>query len=136
MSITRKAGSIVGAFVMVRGESCTVESVDDVGALEVLLPKMVSTVSGFLIFTDLVQWLVRHVAWVSLPQGVSTGSASRLEGSGVLIRVAGSSRAALIQGFEKVRAVVGGEVLTAWASRRGRRGVVIPPTALPTGLLM
>jgi hypothetical protein len=54
-SVASETGSIVRAFVVVTAERCFVETVDDVGALEVLFPKMGSTVSNFLIMTQLVK---------------------------------------------------------------------------------
>jgi hypothetical protein len=53
--VASETGSIIGALVVVPTEACFVETVDDVCALEVLFPKMGSTVSNFLIMTQLVK---------------------------------------------------------------------------------
>jgi len=54
-AVASETGSIVRALVVVPTERCLVETIDDVGALEVLFPKMGSTVSNFLIMTQLVK---------------------------------------------------------------------------------
>jgi len=54
-AVASETGSIVWALVVVPTERCLVETIDDVGALEVLFPKMGSTVSNFLIMTQLVK---------------------------------------------------------------------------------
>jgi hypothetical protein len=53
--IASETGGIVRALVVVPTEACFVQTIDDVGALEVLFPKMRSTVSNFLIMTQLVK---------------------------------------------------------------------------------
>jgi hypothetical protein len=64
--VARNAGRVVWSFVMVPYESRVVESVDDIGALEVLLSKMRSTVSNLLIMTESIKRPVGHVSRVSL----------------------------------------------------------------------
>jgi hypothetical protein len=54
-SVASETGGIVRALVMVPTEGRLVKTIDDVGALEVLFPKMGSTVSNFLIMTQLVK---------------------------------------------------------------------------------
>ena len=52
VSVTGEAGGIVRSLVVVLRYSGSVESIDNVGALEVLLPKMVSTVRSLGLFAN------------------------------------------------------------------------------------
>lgn len=119
------AGSIVWTLVVVATNARLIETVDDVGALEVLFPKVWSTVSNLLIMTQLVEWAVRLVAWVACFEGASSGEFSLVERRGR--RVAGSPWLALVHGSEGFGAVVVGEPGTFGAGRAGRGWVVIPP---------
>jgi len=56
--VSSDTGGIVGALMVVPTKACFVKTIDDVGALKVLFPKMGSTVSNFLIMTQLVKWPV------------------------------------------------------------------------------
>jgi hypothetical protein len=56
--VPSNTGGIVGALMVVPTKACFVKTIDDVGALKVLFPKMGSTVSNFLIMTQLVKWPV------------------------------------------------------------------------------
>jgi hypothetical protein len=76
--VARDAGSIIGAFVVVARKSGSVESVDDIGALEALLPKMGSTVSKFFIFANRIKRPDGHVSRISLPKRAIAGQASAL----------------------------------------------------------
>jgi hypothetical protein len=49
--IASHAGRIIWAFMVV-AEGCLIETIDDVGSLEILLPEMVSTVRSLGIITD------------------------------------------------------------------------------------
>ena len=53
--VARKTSCIVRSFVVVARHSGLIEAVDDVGALEVLFPEMVSTVRSFGLLADCVQ---------------------------------------------------------------------------------
>lgn len=66
MPVASNVGGIIRAFVVVLRDARLVQSVDDVGALEVLLPKMRSTVSNLLIFAEDVKRPVRLVTRVAL----------------------------------------------------------------------
>jgi|TARA_R110002003_G_scaffold126_46_gene11813 hypothetical protein len=63
-----KAGRVIWSLVVVTSKAGCIESIDDVGTLEILLPKMRSTVSSFLIIAYSIKWSVRHVPRVSLPK--------------------------------------------------------------------
>jgi hypothetical protein len=68
MLVTGDSGSVVWALVVVLTKRRLVEAVDDICALEILLPKMRSTVSKFFFFTDLVKRPVGPVARIALFQ--------------------------------------------------------------------
>jgi len=87
------ARSVVRALMVVSREARLIETVDDVGALEILLPKMGRTVSNFLIMTYYVKGSVRLVTRKALFQRVIAGPSLV---RGVWWRVAGSSRPALV----------------------------------------
>lgn len=64
-SVAGNAGCIVGTFVVVTTNARLIEPVDDVGTLEVLFPKMWSSVCNLFIVTQLVERSVGLVAWVT-----------------------------------------------------------------------
>jgi len=110
--------------VVIATKACIIEPVDDVGALEILLPKMGSTVSDFLIMTYYVKGSMRLVTRKALLQGIS--ARPRLV-QGRWRWVTGSSRPAFVEGSEGIRTVVVVEMGTSGAGRVGRRRVTIPP---------
>jgi hypothetical protein len=68
MLVAGDGGSVVRALVVVLTERRLVEAVDHVCTLEILLPKMGSTVSKFFFFTYLVKRSVGPVARIALFQ--------------------------------------------------------------------
>jgi hypothetical protein len=68
MLVARNASRVVRPFVVITGKASSVETIDDISALKILLPKMRSTVSNFFIFTERIKWPVRQVSGISLSQ--------------------------------------------------------------------
>jgi len=64
--IARNAGSIIWSFVVITCESGVVETIDDICAGKVLLPKMRSTVSNLLVITNDIKWPVGSISRVAL----------------------------------------------------------------------
>lgn len=120
--------------MVISGNTRTIQSINDISTSEVLLSKMRSSVSGFLVFAKLVEWPMGFVARIALPQRATTGKSSILWRGLGRRWVAGSSGAALIQGTKGFRAMVVREALTARAGRIGRGGIFIPSGAPRTGL--
>jgi hypothetical protein len=76
--VAGEAGCIVRALVVVARKAGGIQTIDNVSALEVLPPKMGSTVSNFFVLTEYIKWSVTSVSRVTLPERTTARESSTL----------------------------------------------------------
>jgi hypothetical protein len=127
--VAGEVGRIVWAVMMV-GETAFIETINYIGAVVVLLSKMMGTVCRLLFLTEGFERSDRLVPRVALTEGATTSKASAVDAALVLGRIkgdglAGPSRPTFIQGAECFCAMAAREVIAAGACRVGRRRIAM-----------